>query len=154
MTPLSSLLFVILVISFSAYVLSQIQDCKTVDSHFDGKALQEKRFADYENRPLKYCGNVADLQGAKFDEFWSKEEVNTSTWGLPFFPPPMPEFLLHKASPPGSDVIMGIAYFKGFKQGLRRFVGSLRHYKYNGHIILGVHSEISTNITVFTRWYY
>jgi hypothetical protein len=39
---------------------------------------------------------------------------------------------------------MGIAYFKGFLPGFKRFVGSLRYYKYDGHIILGVHPDISS----------
>ena len=54
---------------------------------------------------------------------------------------------------------MGIAYFKGFMAGFKRFVGSLRYYKFDGHIILGVHPDLSAkelaylkamNVTLYT----
>jgi hypothetical protein len=40
--------------------------------------------------------------------------------------------------------IMGLALYKNSIKMFRRFVGSLRHFGYNGHIILGVSDSLSS----------
>ena len=57
---------------------------------------------------------------------------------LPLFDPP-----IHRANPPGKDAVIGLAAFKNFQNGFRRLIGSLRSTLYDGHIILGVHKDIS-----------
>lgn len=142
--------------SISTPLYDDSRDCKPNDLHFDEKALQERRFGDYQNRPLKYCSNIASLGASSSSStssdpnlFWasynSRYNFSAGQYQGMFYPPPKPDSLLYQANPPGNDVIMGISYFKSFIGGYKRFVGSLRHYKYTGHIILGVHSEISKN---------
>ena len=42
----------------------------------------------------------------------------------------------------GNDAIIGLALFPNFGQGFRRFVGSLRYFGYDGHIMLGVSPDL------------
>jgi len=53
-----------------------------------------------------------------------------------------PYGLKHKANPPGHDAVMGLAAYPRNMATFRRLVGSLRATGYDGHIILGVHSQI------------
>jgi len=53
-----------------------------------------------------------------------------------------PNGLLHKANPPGSNVVMGLAAYPKNMGCWKRLVGSLRNSGYDGHIIFGVHKEI------------
>lgn len=50
--------------------------------------------------------------------------------------------LIHFADVPGSDVVIGLALYPNFRDGFRRFVGSLRYFGYDGHIMLGVNPDI------------
>ena len=54
------------------------------------------------------------------------------------------ERLLHVASPtpPGNNVVLGLASYPTFMVGWTRLVGSLRNSGYDGHIILGVNPDI------------
>ena len=54
------------------------------------------------------------------------------------------EVAMTTGSPPGNDAILGIALYRNYMRGFKRVVGSLRHFGYNGHIILGVHPAISS----------
>jgi hypothetical protein len=51
--------------------------------------------------------------------------------------------LLYEAHPPGRDVVMGISAYTNNMDTFVQFVGSLRLTGYDGHIILGVHKDIS-----------
>eukprot|EP00550_Attheya_septentrionalis_P008913 CAMPEP_0198288646 /NCGR_PEP_ID=MMETSP1449-20131203/7081_1 /TAXON_ID=420275 /ORGANISM="Attheya septentrionalis, Strain CCMP2084" /LENGTH=477 /DNA_ID=CAMNT_0043986827 /DNA_START=31 /DNA_END=1461 /DNA_ORIENTATION=+ len=55
-----------------------------------------------------------------------------------------PHGLMHLANPPGNDVVMGLAAYPTAMGILKKLVGSLRSASggYDGHIILGVHSQI------------
>ena len=57
---------------------------------------------------------------------------------IPSFDPP-----IYRGNPPGKDAVIGLAAFKNFQNGFRRLIGSLRSSLYDGHIILGVHKDIS-----------
>ena len=64
---------------------------------------------------------------------------------------PSPDPPLHRASPPGRDAVIGLAAFKSFSNGFRRLIGSLRSTLYDGHILLGVHKEISASEIDFLK---
>jgi hypothetical protein len=50
--------------------------------------------------------------------------------------------LLYKGKVSGSNTIIGLALYPNFFSGFRRLVGSLRYFGYQGHIILGVNSQL------------
>jgi len=53
------------------------------------------------------------------------------------------ERLLHVApTPPGNNVVLGLASYPTFMVGWTRLVGSLRNSGYDGHIIMGVNPDI------------
>ena len=58
---------------------------------------------------------------------------------------------LHRAFPPGRDAVIGLAAFRSFSNGFRRLIGSLRSTLYDGHILLGVHKEISASEIDFLK---
>ena len=62
-----------------------------------------------------------------------------------------PDTILHQSYPTGKDAIIGVAMFKNFLNGFKRFVGSLRYFGYDGHIILGVHSSLSNAEYVYLK---
>ena len=62
--------------------------------------------------------------------------------------------LLHSPDPKHiteDGCVMGIALYKNNIKMFKRFVGSLRHFGYNGHIILGVLNTINQDEVVYLR---
>ena len=53
-----------------------------------------------------------------------------------------PNGLMHKANPPGSNAIAGLAAYPENMKTWVRVVGGLRQAGYEGHIIFGVHKDI------------
>jgi hypothetical protein len=72
------------------------------------------------------------------------KEVQTLTAKAISRPVGKPYGLMHQANPPGNDVVMGLAAYPTAMPLFKHLVGSLRSASagYDGHIILGVHSQI------------
>ena len=64
---------------------------------------------------------------------------------------PPPVGLIHRASPPGHDAILGLAAYPKNMGTWKRLVGSLRNTGYDGHIIFGVHSNIPQEEEVYLK---
>ena len=65
---------------------------------------------------------------------------------IPLSDPP-----IYRGNPPGNDAVIGLAAYKNFHNGFRRLIGSLRSTLYDGHIILGVHKDISNSELDFLK---
>ncbi len=61
------------------------------------------------------------------------------------------KYLLHEAAPTGNDAVIGLAVYRGNMRAFRRIVGSLRHFGYTGHIILGVSPEITVEELTYLK---
>ena len=53
-----------------------------------------------------------------------------------------PNGLMHRANPPGSNAIVGLAAYPNNMRTWVRLIGGLRQTGYDGHIIFGVHKDI------------
>jgi hypothetical protein len=73
------------------------------------------------------------------------EIIQTSVTKAINRPVDKPYGLVHEAHPPGHNVVMGLASYPNAMGIFERMVGSLRTTGYDGHIILGVHSNITVN---------
>ena len=89
---------------------------------FTPNKLNSADFLSYQNSPV--AANNRQPIGVESNDYLLKEAM---TYG----------------NPSGSEVIMGIALYRNYLRGFKRVVGSLRHFGYDGHIILGVHPLIS-----------
>lgn len=88
-----------------------------------------------QTKPIPYnYSNVPPFQLTNEEEKQMEQLLNE--------PVGEPNGLLHKANPPGNNVVMGLAAYPKNMGCWKRLVGSLRNSGYDGHIIFGVHKEI------------
>ena len=83
-----------------------------------------KPFSNYKNLPLRTSSQSASAS--------VRPEAHDAR-----------KYLIYEATPTGKDAVLGLAVYRGNMRAFRRIVGSLRHFGYNGHIILGVSPEIT-----------
>ena len=113
----------------SEWQLSELLPCS---ESYTPEEFMTGHFEKYVNLPLLAPGVTPSDVQARVEKALSR-------------PVDKPFGLLHEANPPGHDVVMGLAAYPSAMRVFRTVVGSLRHTGYDGHIILGVHSEIPTD---------
>lgn len=88
--------------------------------------------------------NPEVLSAGKYSDYSNTPLFNSPMNQFDFPQPPFRSNLIHESHPAGFDAVIGLAaYNRNFLSGYQKIVGSLRHFGYNGHILLGVSPTIS-----------
>jgi hypothetical protein len=115
----------------SQLLASSSASSKVVYEHFTPDAFRKGRHDEYVNLPV-------------FPRGVTRKAIDAAVQQAMKLPVDPPLGLLHQGTPSGNDVIMGLAAYPNNSLGIfRKLVGSLRNTGYDGHIILGVHKDIS-----------